>query len=215
MLRNRARKEREEKEAKESASVTELKEEDGSSKGPKDVLVKGTKQGWVQFDVRRSWRRGAEGEEVSLFARDKSWLFWDVVESQCGGGQYSPSLPHPPSRAFASQGRVDPTDALSPFLTSLRRPDPSPHSTLPPPPSLNPPPSAVPPPPNPPPDPHPHLPLPHPPSPATARNARDDLDPPLHSRATSPSPRFLRAAPRLAHGASQLAGGGFLRERAA
>jgi hypothetical protein len=41
---------------------------------------------WAQFDIRRSWRAGALGEEVSLFARDKSWLFADVVERQCGGG---------------------------------------------------------------------------------------------------------------------------------
>lgn len=41
---------------------------------------------WAQFDIRRSWRAGALGEEVSLFARDKSWLFADVVERQCTGG---------------------------------------------------------------------------------------------------------------------------------
>lgn len=42
---------------------------------------------WAQFDVRKSWRAGALGEEVSLFARDKSWLFWNVVDGQCGGGE--------------------------------------------------------------------------------------------------------------------------------
>lgn len=41
---------------------------------------------WAQFDLRKSWREGAVGEEVSLFARDKSWLFWHVVDSQLSGG---------------------------------------------------------------------------------------------------------------------------------
>lgn len=45
--------------------------------------------GWARFDVRKSWRAGAEGEEVTLFARDKSWLFWEVVQGQLGGGEWS------------------------------------------------------------------------------------------------------------------------------
>jgi hypothetical protein len=49
--------------------------------------------GWVRCDVRKSWREGAVGEERTLFARDKSWLFWEVVKTQCHSG--TPPFPYP------------------------------------------------------------------------------------------------------------------------
>lgn len=66
----------------EARIVEELRGESGSREVGRKV------GGWVQFDVRKSWRKGAEGEEVSLFARDQSWLFWEVVMEQLGGGEY-------------------------------------------------------------------------------------------------------------------------------
>lgn len=46
----------------------------------------GAAVGWARFDLRKSWREGAIGQERSEWARNKSWLFWDIVERQCGGG---------------------------------------------------------------------------------------------------------------------------------
>lgn len=41
---------------------------------------------FCSFDLKRSWRRGAIGEEVTKWSQDKGWLFTDVVVSQLGGG---------------------------------------------------------------------------------------------------------------------------------
>jgi A1 cistron-splicing factor AAR2 len=39
--------------------------------------------GFVEFDLRRSWRDGAVGEEVTKFAKDKSYLL-EKVTASCG-----------------------------------------------------------------------------------------------------------------------------------
>lgn len=39
------------------------------------------------FDLRRSWRTGAVGEEVTRYSKDKSWLLRDVVARHCSGGE--------------------------------------------------------------------------------------------------------------------------------
>lgn len=46
---------------------------------------------FLEFDLRRSWRAGAVGEEVSANAKDKSWLLRDVVDRRLAGGALSPS----------------------------------------------------------------------------------------------------------------------------
>ncbi|WRT66488.1 uncharacterized protein IL334_003447 [Kwoniella shivajii] len=40
---------------------------------------------FVRFNLRRSWRSGAIGEEVTKFSKDKSWLLGDVITNQLGG----------------------------------------------------------------------------------------------------------------------------------
>ncbi|KAK4684923.1 A1 cistron-splicing factor AAR2, partial [Tremellales sp. Uapishka_1] len=37
-----------------------------------------------RFDLKKSWRAGAVGEEVTRFARDKSWLLGNVVHDRLG-----------------------------------------------------------------------------------------------------------------------------------
>lgn len=38
------------------------------------------------FDIKRSWRDGAVGEEITRYSRDKSWLLGRVI-AQAGGGR--------------------------------------------------------------------------------------------------------------------------------
>lgn len=45
---------------------------------------------FVQYDLRRSWRDGAVGEEVTRYSRDKSYLLGQVI-SRLNGGE-SPFL---------------------------------------------------------------------------------------------------------------------------
>ncbi|OCF33026.1 hypothetical protein I316_05364 [Kwoniella heveanensis BCC8398] len=40
---------------------------------------------FVRFGLKRSWRDGAIGEEVTRFSRDKSWLLGDVLSNQLAG----------------------------------------------------------------------------------------------------------------------------------
>jgi A1 cistron-splicing factor AAR2 len=42
---------------------------------------------FTSFHLKRSWRDGAIGEEVTQFARDKSWLFGHVVKGELGGSE--------------------------------------------------------------------------------------------------------------------------------
>lgn len=46
--------------------------------------------GWIRCDVRKSWREGAVGEERTVYAGDKTWLFWEVVRRDCAGGTCPP-----------------------------------------------------------------------------------------------------------------------------
>lgn len=41
---------------------------------------------FVSFNLRRSWRDGAVGEEVTRYARDKSWLLESIID-RLGGGE--------------------------------------------------------------------------------------------------------------------------------
>lgn len=41
------------------------------------------------FRLKKSWRDGAVGEEVTRYSRDKSWLFGNVVDRQLGEGMLS------------------------------------------------------------------------------------------------------------------------------
>lgn len=41
---------------------------------------------FVQFRLKRSWQDGAVGEEVTRYARDKSWLLGDVVSNGLDSG---------------------------------------------------------------------------------------------------------------------------------
>lgn len=40
------------------------------------------------FDLKRSWRSGAVGEEVTTFSQDKSWLLREVVRGECHNGEF-------------------------------------------------------------------------------------------------------------------------------
>jgi A1 cistron-splicing factor AAR2 len=42
---------------------------------------------YASFDLKRSWRKGAVGEEVTIFSRDKSWLLQHVIKQHFGGGK--------------------------------------------------------------------------------------------------------------------------------
>ncbi len=42
---------------------------------------------FVDYKLKRSWRSGAIGEEVTKFSKDKSWLFTHVVKTQLNNGQ--------------------------------------------------------------------------------------------------------------------------------
>ncbi|WVW84051.1 hypothetical protein I302_106079 [Kwoniella bestiolae CBS 10118] len=43
---------------------------------------------FVRFNLKKSWRDGAVGEEVTRFSRDKSWLAGDVMARQLGGDAF-------------------------------------------------------------------------------------------------------------------------------
>lgn len=44
---------------------------------------------YMPFDIKRSWRTGAVGEEVTTFSRDKSWLLCHVLKEHFAGGKHS------------------------------------------------------------------------------------------------------------------------------
>lgn len=44
---------------------------------------------FAQFRLKRSWRDGAVGEEVTRYSRDKSWLLGDVVRNSLDRGEPS------------------------------------------------------------------------------------------------------------------------------
>ena len=61
-------------------------EHEGPSSAPPtriDEMAKGQsdKMHFPTFNLQRSWRKGAVGEEVTRYARDKSWLFGEVCRS--------------------------------------------------------------------------------------------------------------------------------------
>lgn len=43
---------------------------------------------YASFDLRRSWRKGAVGEEVTTYSKDKSWLLQHVIKEQFRGGRF-------------------------------------------------------------------------------------------------------------------------------
>ncbi|WWD03108.1 hypothetical protein V865_001155 [Kwoniella europaea PYCC6329] len=45
----------------------------------------GDKLNFVRFNLKKSWRDGAIGEEVTRYSIDKSWLLGNVVEKHLGG----------------------------------------------------------------------------------------------------------------------------------
>lgn len=57
-----------------------------------DAMRSAAPEGTLQFpafDLRRSWRSGAVGEEVTRYSKDKSWLLADTVLRKCSGGELS------------------------------------------------------------------------------------------------------------------------------
>jgi A1 cistron-splicing factor AAR2 len=54
---------------------------------------------YASFDLRRSWRKGAVGEEVTTYSKDKSWLLQHVIREQFGGGRLLCSC-HISSRSY-------------------------------------------------------------------------------------------------------------------
>lgn len=62
------------------------KEELQSSAGQQSTAQDGQLL-YAPFDLKRSWRKGVVGEEVTVFSRDKSWLLQHVINRQFGGGK--------------------------------------------------------------------------------------------------------------------------------
>lgn len=56
---------------------------------------------FLEFDTKRSWPKGAVGEELTRWSKDKSWLLAEVVKTQLSGGSYL-SLSRPPRPANLS-----------------------------------------------------------------------------------------------------------------
>ncbi|KAJ9119568.1 hypothetical protein QFC22_003277 [Naganishia vaughanmartiniae] len=50
----------------------------------KDIVHEG-QLAYVPFDIKRSWRKGAVGEEVTTYSRDKSWLLCHVIKEHFAG----------------------------------------------------------------------------------------------------------------------------------
>lgn len=74
-------KEREINEIDEMDRANDLnKREDG--KGADMARGRETCMRFANFDLKRSWRAGAHGEEITRDSRDKSWLLKDVLENQ-------------------------------------------------------------------------------------------------------------------------------------
>ena len=48
---------------------------------------------YAPFDLRRSWRKGAVGEEVTLYSKDKSWLLQHIIKEQFGRGGFPDLYP--------------------------------------------------------------------------------------------------------------------------
>ncbi|WVF71280.1 hypothetical protein IAT40_006083 [Kwoniella sp. CBS 6097] len=69
-----------------SSSNQTLRQAQGRGRGQDSAGAgAGKKMRFVRFGLKRSWRDGAIGEEVTRFSRDKSWLLGDVVANQLGG----------------------------------------------------------------------------------------------------------------------------------
>jgi A1 cistron-splicing factor AAR2 len=64
----------------------------GQPEGVVGMQEGGGKMRFVQFDLRRSWRDGAVGEELTRWARDKSWLLASVLEGVGRGKLIDPIL---------------------------------------------------------------------------------------------------------------------------
>lgn len=43
---------------------------------------------YAPFDLRRSWRKGAVGEEVTTYSKDKSWLLQHIIKEQFSRGRF-------------------------------------------------------------------------------------------------------------------------------
>jgi hypothetical protein len=79
---------------------------------------------FVKFDEKRSWPKGAVGEELSRWSKDKSWLLSEVVKTQLNDGAFPFSLslyrpllsltPFPPPRPARTPRRT--SALLRPFL---------------------------------------------------------------------------------------------------
>lgn len=60
---------------------------------------------FVQFRLKRSWRDGAVGQEVTRYARDKSWLLGDVVTNRLERGE-SGSIVHLQAKLISDPYRL-------------------------------------------------------------------------------------------------------------
>lgn len=52
-----------------------------------DTKREGEGMRFTQFRLKRSWKDGAIGQEVTRYSQDKSWLFGHVVRTEHGGGE--------------------------------------------------------------------------------------------------------------------------------
>ena len=66
----------------------DLKLEAGAPDGVPSLSARPRKKlQFPKFDLRRSWRPGAVGEEITRYSRDKSWLMGHVLDELLGGGE--------------------------------------------------------------------------------------------------------------------------------
>lgn len=78
----------EEEDDESQTAVSRSKERQAMGEGiGSSELVSGERLCFVRYKLKRSWRDGAVGAEVTRYSRDKSWLFGHVVTSQLHGSK--------------------------------------------------------------------------------------------------------------------------------
>lgn len=78
----------EEEDDKSPAAVSRSKERQAMGEGIGSTeVVQGERLSFVRFKLKRSWREGAVGAEVTRYSRDKSWLLGHVVTTQLLGSE--------------------------------------------------------------------------------------------------------------------------------
>jgi A1 cistron-splicing factor AAR2 len=67
--------------------VDSLMESSADGEHGQDLNEDAAQLNFPAFDIKRSWRTGAVGEEITRFSRDLSWLWCEVVTRQYATGE--------------------------------------------------------------------------------------------------------------------------------